>query len=503
MLLDLSHFLKVKAEYVKDDLPFHVLPTRYVLRLKPLPADDMYIGYVKMSILCLSNTSSIVLHADTALTVPLLGITVREPITYRNEIPAIIPITSLRRQTQTSHLIITLEKQLVEWTTYELKIHFNGKLTSPEEGDFFKGKYIDETSGKKKWYIGTKLRPGTAKKMFPCFDGTDYKASFSISIARANDSKATILTNTKRKSITKMRGTHDWVWEHFDITPRMLPSSIGIAIFEFDEVVSGNAHGVDICMYGDKDLSLEMDSLLRDFMKLWGFLTDYLDRSLPMDKIDIIILPNFVLDSHANSWGLIFSSDYLIPNDWSVLHGLLDQWFHHFVSPQNYHSPLQNALHKFLLWESGLMSWKPSERLSGLLDDYTTSKMSIEPYEWFLRMLNYSLSAETLRLGLQNFVGDSQVFSTYTDSLLWYILTDVSHNQSTLDSSVSLKDVAYSWVGLDSAPIEETEILDSEEFSWTKADQEHTLTEEYQRIDHIPIVTIQRNYEYNMASIEQ
>lgn len=503
ILLDPSSLFEVNAGYVRDDLPFHVLPTRYILRLKPLPSDDMYIGYVKISILCVSNTSSIVLHADPAITVPLLGITVREPGIYRNEVPDLIPIANLRRHSQTSHLIITLEKQLVQWATYELKIHFTGKLTSPEDGDFFKGKYTDEISGKEKWYIGTKLKPGTARKMFPCFDETDYKATFSISIARSKNSQTTILSNTKMKSVTKMKGAHDWIWENFDSTPRILPSSIGIAIFEFDEVVSGNAQGFDICMYGNKELSSKMENLLRNFVKLWVFLTDYLDRTLPLEKIDIVVLPNFVLDRHANSWGLIFSSDYLIPNDWSALHGLLDQWFHHFVSPQNFYSPLEKALHKFMLWESGLTNWNPSDRLSGLLDDYASSKMSTEQYEWLLRMLNYSLSAETFRLGLRNFVSDRQAFATYTDSVLWYFLTESGHNQNTLDSSVSVKDIAYSWVGVDSTPVEETEISDSEDFSWTKADQEHILSEEYSRQDHIPLLTVLRNYEHNMASVEQ
>ena len=55
-----------------------------------------------------------------------------------------------------------------------------------------------------RWYIGTKLRPGSAMKMFPCFDGTVYKAMFSISIARSNSSQITVLSNTKIKSISKM-----------------------------------------------------------------------------------------------------------------------------------------------------------------------------------------------------------------------------------------------------------------------------------------------------------
>ena len=68
---------------------------------------------------------------------------------------------------------------------------------------------------------------------------------------------------------------------------------------------------------------------------------------------------------------------------------------------------------------------------------------------------------------------------------------------------MSVKVIAHSWVGLDNVAIEEADIKDTDEFSWTKVDQEHTLTEGNTRIDHIPVVTITRNYEYNMASIQQ
>ena len=69
---------------------------------------------------------------------------------FRNDVPALMRVSSLRRHSQTSHLIITLEKELEEWATYELKIHFTGKLTSPEDGDFFKVRYTDKATRQKK-----------------------------------------------------------------------------------------------------------------------------------------------------------------------------------------------------------------------------------------------------------------------------------------------------------------------------------------------------------------
>ncbi|PSN54261.1 hypothetical protein C0J52_08613 [Blattella germanica] len=454
-------YCQVEAQSIRDDLPYHVQPTRYILRLQPIPEDNI------------------------------------------NSIPALMPVLNLRRQFQTSLLTITLSSHLEEWATYEVKIHFSGKMTTPEEWGLFMNKYIDRRSGEKKWYVGTKLKPGMARKMFPCFDGSDYKTSFSISIARSDASKATILSNTKKKSVVPMKGADGWSWETFHYTPRMLPSSIGFTMFELDEVVSGNIPGTDVTIYGNKDMVTELGKMLRDFMKLFAFLNDYLERTLPLDKIDVIVFPNFVVDTDTNSWGLIFMSDYFIPTDWTALHGLLDQWFRHFVTPLNHESPLSRALHKIIFWASGLTSWNPTYHLDGLFDVDSSPKMYTERYEWLLRMLNYSMSAETFRLGLKHFVGDRQAFSTYTDSVLWHFMTRSGHHENTLDSSITVQDIAYSWVGLDQSAGDGGEITDSEDFTWSRADQDHILTEQNSRLDRLPIATVQRNYADGTALVEQ
>lgn len=53
-----------------------------------------------------------------------------------------------------------------------------------------------------RWFAATKMAPSNARRVFPCFDEPELKASFEISVART--SRMTALSNMPVKSIEEM-----------------------------------------------------------------------------------------------------------------------------------------------------------------------------------------------------------------------------------------------------------------------------------------------------------
>lgn len=88
----------------------------------------------------------------------------------------------------------------------------------------------------------------------------------------------------------------------------------------------------------------------------------------------------------------------------------------------------------------------PHSRITGMKQETICSKT-----ELVLRMLNYSLGAETFKKGLQNFIVDRE-YKTFFVEDVWNALTKQAHIDNKLDPSITINDIATSWIVKDRLP---------------------------------------------------
>lgn len=105
----------------------------------------------------------------------------------------------------------------------------------------------------------------------------------------------------------------------------------------------------------------------------------------------------------------------------------------------------------------------PHSKITGMKEDTICSKT-----ELLMRMLNETLGQDTFRRGIQQFVAAHE-FSTFTQDDLWNAISKEAHEDGVLDKSLTVNDIAQSWISK----------------------------------DRIPLVTVNRNYEAKSAAISQ
>lgn len=80
--------------------------------------------------------------------------------------------------------VVHLENTLNRGSQCEVEISFSGKLFNDTSEALFRSSYIDSTTGEKKWFVASHMRPNLARRVFPCFDEPAYKVPFHVIIGR-------------------------------------------------------------------------------------------------------------------------------------------------------------------------------------------------------------------------------------------------------------------------------------------------------------------------------
>ncbi|KAJ8958078.1 hypothetical protein NQ314_006463 [Rhamnusium bicolor] len=104
-----------------------------------------------------------------------------------------------------------------------------------------------------------------------------------------------------------------------------------------------------------------------------------------------------------------------------------------------------------------------TEKSTAIKQDSTSAKT-----ELVFRMLNYTLGESTFKHGLQKFMADRQ-YKTFFGDDIWLCLTEQAKFDEKLPESVTVNEIAASWI--------------------TK--------------DRLPVVTVHRNYEDHTATLTQ
>lgn len=341
---------------------------------------------------------------------------------------------------------------------YTVTLEFGGNITRPMNGlypCFFKHNSQD------KQLLATQFESHHAREVFPCIDEPEAKATFDLSLDTLPGEE--VIANTPIKKQTADKGI---VVTVFETTPLMSTYLLAFVTGELSYLESHTKRGVAVRTYATPDKVSDTKFALDVGVKILEFYEEYFGIDYPLEKCDMVALPDFASGAMEN-WGLITYREHallvnpehttLSSKQWVamvVAHELAHQWFGNLVTMrwwtdlwlnEGFASWIEYMAidHLFPEWEMWTQ-FNVDERQQALKLDSLEHTHPVEvpvnhPDEIrsifdaisyskgasVIHMLNQYLGPEDFRAGLQYYLKKHQYSNTDTVDL-WQALEDVS-----------------------------------------------------------------------------
>lgn len=221
---------------------------------------------------------------------------------------------------------------------YEMELTFEGKITAPMNGVY---PCNFEHEGVKKQLLATQFESHHAREVFPCIDEPEAKATFTLTLEA--DAGETILSNTPAASHTEGGDRSTTVFEK---TPKMSTYLLAFVAGEMKYAEARTNRGVTVRAYATPEHVERTQFALDVAVKCLDFYDNYFGIPYPLEKCDLIALPDFASGAMEN-WGCItFREQTLLVDDahttlgtkqyvaMVVAHELAHQWFGNLVTMQ-------------------------------------------------------------------------------------------------------------------------------------------------------------------------
>ena len=365
---------------------------------------------------------------------------------------------------------------------YTVTLQFTGKITRTMEGVY---PCFFEHEGKEKQLIATQFESHHAREAFPCVDEPEAKATFDLTVTSPKGE--TIVANTPVK---EQKTDGDKLVTTFETTPKMSTYLLAFVYGEMGYKEAVTKHGVTIRTYATPD-NVEHTAFALDVaVKTLDFYTDYFNIPYPLEKCDLLALPDFASGAMEN-WGCITFREsclFVDPANTSlptkqyvamvVAHELAHQWFGNLVTMRwwtdlwlnegfaswieylatDHIFPEWNMWTQFIVDEQqgalkldALQNTHPIEVTINHPDEIRTifDAISYSKGSSVIHMLQQYLGPDVFRDGLRHYLTQHQYGNTDTVDL-WAALETVSKKP--------VKDFMASWTGEAGFPIVEATV---------------------------------------------
>ncbi len=219
---------------------------------------------------------------------------------------------------------------------YSVNIEFNGTITKPMNGlypCFFK------ENGKEKILLATQFESHHAREVFPSIDEPEAKATFDLAVVGPKDE--IIIANTPVKKQTTKDGQQVVL---FETTPKMSTYLLAFVIGDMKHIEAKTKNGTVVRAFTTPDKIKQADFALKTAVQCLEFYNEYFAIPYPLQKCDIIALPDFAAGAMEN-WGCItFREQCMLVDEANtslsvkqyvamvVAHELAHQWFGNLVT---------------------------------------------------------------------------------------------------------------------------------------------------------------------------
>ncbi|XGW06232.1 hypothetical protein V3C99_016500 [Haemonchus contortus] len=321
-------------------LPTKIKPVSYDLSIKtylpgyvnfPPEKNLTFDAHVEISMVVVEPTNSIVLNSKK-ITLAQGGC---ELFSGNQK----LDIESVKMQERLDKLEITLKNQLQKDQKILLKITYTG-LISNTLGGLYQSIYTD-TDGTTKIVAVSQNEPSDARRIAPCFDEPKYKAKWTVTVVHPKGTKAAS-NGIEANGNGELQG--DWITSKFKTTPPMSSYLLAIIVCEFEYIEGHTETGVRFRIWSRPE-AMEMTEYALDAgIRCLEFYEKFFDIKFPLEKQDMIALPDFTAGAMEN-WGLItYREDSLLYDEkiyapmnkqrvaLVVAHELAHQWFGNLVT---------------------------------------------------------------------------------------------------------------------------------------------------------------------------
>jgi len=219
---------------------------------------------------------------------------------------------------------------------YTVTMAFSGEITRPMNGIypcFFKH------DGQDKKLIATQFESHHAREAFPCVDEPEAKAVFNLTLT--TPAGETVISNTPAKA-KSAKGK--WQQTTFETTPRMSTYLLAFVFGEMGYTEAKTKSGITVRAYATPDNVDQTEHGLQVAVRGLEFFIDYFGVPYPLEKLDMVALPDFSVGAMEN-WGLItFRETTMLADPETssieskqlvalvVCHELSHQWFGNLVT---------------------------------------------------------------------------------------------------------------------------------------------------------------------------
>ncbi|XP_038621574.1 leucyl-cystinyl aminopeptidase [Tachyglossus aculeatus] len=311
-------------------LPGSVWPLRYQLSLRPNLTAMLFSGSVNITLHVGQVTWSVVLHSA--------GLNVSSAALFRALSDQEVRADFLQYPFH-DQIAMVAHEALLEGHNYTLLINFSAALSDTYFG-FYRISYKDESHAQK-YFAATQFEPLAARSAFPCFDEPAFKATFLIKIVR--EEQQTALSNMPKKTTVPVGD--GLVQDEFYESVKMSPYLVAFIVAEMKNL-SREVDDILVSVYTVPDKIGQVEHALDTAVKLLHFYQKYFNITYPLQKLDLVALPDFEAGAMEN-WGLItFREETLLFDNRTssvtdqklitriIAHELAHQWFGNLVTMQ-------------------------------------------------------------------------------------------------------------------------------------------------------------------------
>lgn len=220
--------------------------------------------------------------------------------------------------------------------SYRIKLDFTGLIT-PQMNGIYPCNF--EYKGEKQQLVATQFESHHAREVFPCIDEPEAKATFDLILTTPINEVVVANTPVKRQSTKASQQV-----TVFETTPIMSTYLLAFVYGNMGYKEAKTKDGVLVRAYATPDNVQFTDFALEVAVKCLDFYNQYFGIPYPLEKCDMIALPDFASGAMEN-WGCITYREQCMlvdPKNTSiptkqyvamvVAHELAHQWFGNLVT---------------------------------------------------------------------------------------------------------------------------------------------------------------------------
>ena len=279
-------------------LPVNVLPERYDLYFEPDFEKGDFEGSETILVDVKAPTSTISLN-EQALSVYDASISPKG--SQGGFIKA-----DIVRQDEKQLLILKFPSPLSKGK-HELSIKFSGRLGSKLAG-FYLSTFKDK-QGREKKIATTQMEPTDARSMFPCFDEPAFKARYRLSVCIPKEMTAVSNSAVEFEKEDKRK---DKKVLSFKTTPPYSTYLFALAIGDFKASPVREVNGKKIRVYAVNGKEHLTAYALDVAARLLPYYESYFGAEYPLDKLDLIAIPDFSAGAMENPGAITFRETALL-----------------------------------------------------------------------------------------------------------------------------------------------------------------------------------------------